>query len=1217
MGNICNDNKIIKRQSNYIITNFSEKPKNKKNLQKNPDTNLITPDDIKNLNKFQNKIIIQDDFFLREEDKNDFIYYELKQYERQKLEDIFKKEYEKFERDSLSKFKLEDKDKDKNIIESIISNENCKELIRKKIAKRIEDISYDFEKYNINYLTILLVGRKNVGKTTLIKYILESENGRNLHVSEENPNFKTYKSENVPYLKLIEFRGIGFNEGSSAKNIGNEATQLIKNHIDGIGTNNYNDFVHCIWYCISGTRFEKSEWEVFEQLKNSYPGEDTMPIIIVYTQTSDDDIADEMFKVINKQKKNLCCIKTVAKKIYLDEDNDYIEEKGKDELLKETLDKCTKALKGKMINLMIKTISRDLEKSIKKDNQKNEEAIKKEVINEFINEYKLVLNDANFINYIIKIFFLKLQNFFDEEMYFLNKSKNLFIQSNLVKDIKLFVKNNIKSINKMIINPICEKMAKEFINMQAKLEKNYQIQYIRHKRRFNDFIETSKKFLKDNFYYKIQSYIIDYLIKNKFPKYLIDFRKKVDSITTNLLKIEERKNINIKKHLENCFLIKLNNFAEKRRIMLDEPQFNYDENYKNNNKNKNKEDERLIEITIFNHNKFIRINEVEKSDDEINEEIIKKNEEWFTFKNRTITNNNNLSQFLQEVKEQESELNELTEDIPLNELNKYIANDLKNFFNLNKKDFIQKEIDQNFGKKFIFFDDNIIDKILNVERFDSIYQKKFIDELNLLINDNNFTKLDYITILVIGKSGVGKSTLINYMLKLEGESLFETGIGFPVTKDNKSYINKKLPFLNLIDTAGMELSKKLNPENILKNVNEADQNSTKLVIKENNNYNRYIQCIWYCINDSDLQEVELNLLKELRKKSIPLIVVYTHAIDINKIKRVKNKIKENFKDLPFIDVLAKANKRKFSYGLNSLLNLTLNICNNYEKGKFFNNIKEIASKKIISIFEKKNNEIEKSVNDKIIQKFISDFEKVLNSEGELLNVIYNLFELSFLGFLKDENEEKNHLDNKSKEIFVNSISLKYFITNFSNHYKNNVKNLIERVIDEKVKKYLDIQVKKEIDTNFSIKCENKRDEDDFKNIIEKFLNKYFYYISQKYIIYKIISEKCDSFSKKIIKEVNNCIHKFITSKEANELFKQNFLKKFDNLKDLIKTYAKNKKIYDCKDNEDILDNNDNKQNEQNNDIKEDKNLFLNKINLESLDNSDNLDAPIPFQINYS
>mgnify|MGYP006873241655 CR=1 FL=1 len=44
MGNICNDNKISKRQSNYIITNFSEKPKNKKNLQKNPDTNLISPD---------------------------------------------------------------------------------------------------------------------------------------------------------------------------------------------------------------------------------------------------------------------------------------------------------------------------------------------------------------------------------------------------------------------------------------------------------------------------------------------------------------------------------------------------------------------------------------------------------------------------------------------------------------------------------------------------------------------------------------------------------------------------------------------------------------------------------------------------------------------------------------------------------------------------------------------------------------------------------------------------------------------------------------------------------------------------------------------------------------------------------------------------------------------------------------------------------------------
>ena len=148
---------------------------------------------------------------------------------------------------------------------------------------------------------------------------------------------------------------------------------------------------------------------------------------------------------------------------------------------------------------------------------------------------------------------------------------------------------------------------------------------------------------------------------------------------------------------------------------------------------------------------------------------------------------------------------------------------------------------------------------------------------------------------------------------------------------------------------------------------------------------------------------------------------------------------------------------------------------------------------------------------------------------------------------------------------MNSQNLKKLINDFKENEKNNTENLIKGLIEEKIIKYLDVQVEKEIEAKFSITCENKRDKNDFKNIIEKFLNNYFYYISQKYIIYKIVSDTGDSFSKEIVKEVNHFIKNFIL-KQANELFKKNFLKKFDNLRDLIKTYKKDDKIYDCKDN---------------------------------------------------
>ena len=40
---------------------------------------------------------------------------------------------------------------------------------------------------------------------------------------------------------------------------------------------------------------------------------------------------------------------------------------------------------------------------------------------------------------------------------------------------------------------------------------------------------------------------------------------------------------------------------------------------------------------------------------------------------------------------------------------------------------------------------------------------------------------------------------------------------------------------------------------------------------------------------------------------------------MDNVKKIKNKIKEKFKKLPFIDVLAEKNKNKAAYGLDELL----------------------------------------------------------------------------------------------------------------------------------------------------------------------------------------------------------------------------------------------------------------------------------------------------------
>ena len=63
--------------------------------------------------------------------------------------------------------------------------------------------------------------------------------------------------------------------------------------------------------------------------------------------------------------------------------------------------------------------------------------------------------------------------------------------------------------------------------------------------------------------------------------------------------------------------------------------------------------------------------------------------------------------------------------------------------------------------------------------------------------------LKTLNIIVAGKTGVGKSTLINSMFR---ENLAETGIGKPVTQHMRKISKKGVP-LNIYDTKGFELGK--------------------------------------------------------------------------------------------------------------------------------------------------------------------------------------------------------------------------------------------------------------------------------------------------------------------------------------------------------------------------------------------------------------------------
>lgn len=63
--------------------------------------------------------------------------------------------------------------------------------------------------------------------------------------------------------------------------------------------------------------------------------------------------------------------------------------------------------------------------------------------------------------------------------------------------------------------------------------------------------------------------------------------------------------------------------------------------------------------------------------------------------------------------------------------------------------------------------------------------------------------------MVIGKSGVGKSTLINSILKLypKSDKASKEGVGGKITEYTKDHMGKSNPFFRLIDTVGIKIDK--------------------------------------------------------------------------------------------------------------------------------------------------------------------------------------------------------------------------------------------------------------------------------------------------------------------------------------------------------------------------------------------------------------------------
>lgn len=161
--------------------------------------------------------------------------------------------------------------------------------------------------------------------------------------------------------------------------------------------------------------------------------------------------------------------------------------------------------------------------------------------------------------------------------------------------------------------------------------------------------------------------------------------------------------------------------------------------------------------------------------------------------------------------------------------------------------------------------------------------------------------LNTLNIIVAGKTGVGKSTLINAVFR---DKLAETGMGKPVTDHMRKISKKGIP-LAIYDTKGIELGKEVQQQ-VKQEVMETI--SKGLATQD---INKAIHSIWYCINTASnrVEPEEIEWLKELSQENqitqVPIIVVLTQSFSKKNADAMRKMIlNENLDVVQVVPVLA-------------------------------------------------------------------------------------------------------------------------------------------------------------------------------------------------------------------------------------------------------------------------------------------------------------------------
>ena len=474
-----------------------------------------------------------------------------------------------------------------------------------------------------------------------------------------------------------------------------------------------------------------------------------------------------------------------------------------------------------------------------------------------------------------------------------------------------------------------------------------------------------------------------------------------------------------------------------------------------------------------------------------------------------------LSDEIQHTKEQNQKiLNELKEDLKKKDEEYENKKKLKK----EKKELKQKQANQqlieeiNFTKDLILKDcesefdgmKNIycmkeIEKIRINEDLEELYLGLFESEnigrlflKNILEEIKKFKfnkKISSYNIQIIGKTGVGKSTLINTLLRTE---IASTTFGRIGTHETQEFSCIKYPFIKFIDTRGTELSSS-------NNIDKVQENTLNYIEKRlsEKDPNKTIHCLFYCINANRFEDIEADVLLKLRQKykngNLPIIIVYTQNyfeedfeemkkyINVKLKKNNETEIGEKVTDINFVGVVAKKKSNIKPNGLDKLLNYLKLKAKNAFLIAIINMIKKYCIDFMEIILNQTLNNILSNINvfllpennkfddsilfntiKNVFLEFVPQNEQNLSEKGEnlLKNTakklsleIIEIHQKKLKEFAKDYSEKIGLEIEKTQYNVINqNLGVKLNIKEYS-YFKNEGKNSLENLLRIMIKYY--------------------------------------------------------------------------------------------------------------------------------------------------------------------